>query len=175
MEFWRRPAVTCLLAFFCLSTAQGQTAPGTAIVSKPYPTGQVKFLGNYLYQNVIPTYDRRSPPLNLTVVLSFRIEQVNEISTKNGVVTVNAAIRLWWVDERLAFPANFSVGTNGLLMRKSAIWYPDDVDVVNTFETKNLPITSPYVRVKPDGSCYSSTVKQYDLNCPMVSLLYVQH
>jgi len=114
------------------------------------------------------SYDRTSWPLNVTVMVNLRIEQVHSIDTKKGKVFINAAIRLWWHDARLAYPQNETYGTAGLLVDKNDVWWPSDIGLVNVHGVSTLgSITSPVVRVNYTGECYSSVVTQYTLDCPM--------
>jgi len=102
-------------------------------------------------------------------VLHFAIEELGKIDTTEGYVRVLASVRLWWADERLAYPASELVqGTPGLLVDKSDVWWPSDVAMTNTMDIKSHDATSSVVRVGPDGSCYSSTVKEYSVMCTML-------
>lgn len=164
----------CAIGILVLAAAtQVQSAsvkhPGTYIAPKPTPPGGA-WHGNYLYQNMLVngSYDKRAYPTNQAVVMSFQIEEISEISTKEGKVRLVGGVRLWWVDDRLRYPSStLQPGVPGLLVQKNDVWWPNDVSMVNTMEVRNHEATSSVVRVFPDGSCYSSTVKEYSLLCPM--------
>lgn len=164
----------CAIGILVLAAAtQVQSAsvkyPGTYLTPKPKPPGGA-WHGSYLYQNMLVngSYDKRAYPTNQTVVMNFQIEEVSEISTKEGKVRVVGGVRLWWVDDRLRYPSSaLQPGVPGLLVQKNDIWWPDDITMVNTMEIRNHEATTSVVRVLPDGSCYTSTVKEYSILCPM--------
>jgi len=162
----------CLTLISCASLWLLPSVEASTNTPPPKPDGEPGFSDNYIYDNIIngSSYKRNQLPTNRTVVTSFAIESVSRIDTKKGLANVIAAVRMWWVDERLKYPkGSLSQGVPGLNVRKSDVWWPEDVAVLSAASVNSLDgQTSPFVRVQPDGSCYSTVVKSYALVCPML-------
>jgi len=123
---------------------------------------------HYLYDNVLrnsSVYNKHDIHVPMELQMSFTIQNVVEISSKQGFVHVVAVIRGWWNDQRLAYPEQYASPAGYLLVHNADLNFPSDVGITNGYDFKSISHAANQVAVKPNGDCYSSQMQEFKLKC----------
>ena len=65
------------------------------------------FVPNFLYATVLngTGYDKRAYPQQVNISTNLEIKFVNKVDTRRGELDLSLVTRMYWKDERLAYPA----------------------------------------------------------------------